>query len=58
MLLDRLLDKMIKVGSLAIIDTSGKTRSFKGAKEGPSVASPPGPVGDAAHPDGNIGRIH
>ena len=37
MLLDRLLDRMIKVGSLGIIDASGKTWSFKGAKEGPSV---------------------
>ena len=35
--LNRLLDGLIKTGALTIIDAAGKSRTFKGAKDGPSV---------------------
>ena len=37
MLLDGLLKGLIKAGSLTIIDTAGKSNTFKGAKDGPSI---------------------
>ena len=38
MLLDGLLNKLIKAGSLTIIDVEGKAHSFTGAGEGPTVS--------------------
>ncbi|MCH8112390.1 MAG: class I SAM-dependent methyltransferase [Proteobacteria bacterium] len=36
-LLNRLLNGLIKTGSLTIIDAAGKSKSFEGSKDGPSV---------------------
>ena len=36
-LLNRLLNGLIKTGSLTIIDAAGKSKSFEGSKDGPSI---------------------